>query len=121
MQGAEESAAPTAADPGAADAAQGNEGAADAGGADQGGSAMRDCSGADIELGHRVEVVGEEQDEGLIGQCGVVDGFGENSVLVLLDGFASEFRFEPKELKSHGKPGLHPQAAWPFPKQTEAA
>lgn len=107
-------------EPGAADAALGNEGAADAGGADQSGSAMRDSSGADIELGHRVEVVGGEQDEGLLGQCGVVDGFGENSVLVLLDGFASEFRFEPKELKSHGKPGLHPQAAWPFPKVGKA-
>jgi ParB/RepB/Spo0J family partition protein len=103
--------------PGAADAAQDNEGAADYGCADQGGKVAQDNGGADIELGHRVQVVGEE----LGGRWGYVAGFDGRSVLVNLDDFASEYRFEPEELKSHGNTKLNPQAAWPFPKHTEAA
>ena len=85
--------------PGAADAAQNIEGAADDGRADQGGKVVQDNGGAAIEVGHRVEVVGDQ----LTGQWGEVSGLQDRHVFVELDGLTSEYIFEPAELKSHGK------------------
>lgn len=102
--------------PGAAGAAQGDEGTADDGRAHQGRSVVQDSAGADIEVGHRVEVVGDQ----LTGKWGEVASLPGGMVLVVLDGFTAEYQFAPSELKSHGNQKVSLQAAWPFPPKEKA-
>lgn len=96
---------------GIAAAMQGAEGATDDGRTGQGGKVMQDSAGADIEVGHRVEVVGDE----LKGKWGEVANITSTNVFVVLDGLTADYCFQAGELKSHGNPKLSPQAAWPFP------
>jgi ParB/RepB/Spo0J family partition protein len=103
---------------GIAAAMQGAEGAADDGRTGQVGSVMQDSAGADIEVGHRVEVVGDE----LKGKWGKVASITSTNVFVVLDGLTADYCFQADELKSHGNAKLNPVAAWPFPpKSTKKA
>lgn len=112
MQNGEESAASTAEDSGGADAAQGKEGAAHDGDAGQGGSVVQDNAGADIEVGHRVKVVGDQ----LTGKWGKVSSIEGGNISVQLDGLTADYIFSGDELESIGNTDLSPVAAWPFPK-----
>lgn len=96
---------------GAVDAAQATDGAADDGRADRGGKVVQDNGGADIEVGHRVQVVGEQLTE----KWGKVVSIEGGNIAVQLDGLESDFIFSSNELKSHGSASLNPTAAWPFP------
>lgn len=78
------------------------------------GPVVQDRMGDDIEVGHRVEVVGDQ----LTGQWGEVSGLKNGNVLVQIDGLSSDYVFEPAELKSHGRTTA--QTAWPFPKTAQA-
>jgi ParB/RepB/Spo0J family partition protein len=97
---------------GIAAAMRGVEGAADDGRADQGGKLMQDRDGADIEVGHRVQVVGDQ----LTDKWGKVVSIEAGNIAVQLDGLSSDYIFSADELKSHGDTALNPAAGWPFPK-----
>lgn len=83
-------------------------------GAADDGRVVQDSSGADIEVGHRVEVVGDQ----LTGKCGKVSAIEGGNISVQLDGLTSDYIFSADELKSMGNTALSPQAAWPFPPKT---